>query len=370
MKIDKGNAVPIYHQLRLLLEHEIRRGRFRVGDMIPGEIRLSRQFGVGRMTVRQSLDALVKEGFIVRRRGRGTVVTSALSSRETRASNIGVVIYKAALQAQWAFPEIIAGIHKGLEKYRANIVLLPFDEDTPRGPDRSFLQPLLSEKQLEGVLVTAEELPESELAVLERNGIPFVLVNSFLKRAHDQSVSFDSENGIRSIVQHLVQLGHRRIAYIGILFSVYQTERVMLYGFLRGMREAGFAVKPAYIKEASYLGGNTAHLLHELLADEEPPTAIACCEDHVALKAVQAITRLGLCVPNDISVTGMNDLPLAQLAIPPLTTLRAPRFELGRLAAELLGRLMENKPRLEGDIRCQRRLPLELVVRGSCRAVS
>lgn len=359
-RINKNDPVPAYHQLRLILEDEIRKGKYKIGGLFPTEVILSKEYLLSRVTIRQALGELEKEGFILREKGRGTFVIRTESTKENHAINIGVIIYKPALEIQWFLPEYISGMDSGFEGKMVNLILLPFDEKTAGVKERRFLSRMIAEKELKGLIITAEELDTEEVIRLRNKRFPFILVNLYPAEKTMNYICPDFDSGIRKVAEYLISLGHRKIAFIGTLFSRYHLEAVKRQSFMQTMQRKSFEPSSFFVKEAEYLGANVFSLVKELLREKMRPTAIVCSDDPLAVKVINTLRDAKITVPEEISVTGFNDLRLAQLSRPALTTLRIPCYEMGKEAAEFLHRVIN-----KGAGSFQKIVPLELVIRDS-----
>jgi len=201
-------------------------------------------------------------------------------------------------------------------------------------------------------------------------GVPVVLVGRTLQGANIDSVCANYRRGGQLITRHLIALGHRRIAFVGAHFD--EADRVArLRGYLDALQRARLAVRPGLVAGdghpsamphyATYLTGYQATRL--LLKQPTRPTAIVSRNDMVAVGAIQAAREAGLHVPDDISITGFDNIPLAAAFAPALTVMSQPTEEEGHLAAELLLARIERP----AEVREPRELTLEcnLIVRAS-----
>jgi DNA-binding LacI/PurR family transcriptional regulator len=147
------------------------------------------------------------------------------------------------------------------------------------------------------------------------------------------TVNIDNRAGIVAAIDHLVNLGHRRIAFIGGRPLGDIRERGTAY--LEHLAAQGLEVPEGYVRNVSNdpAGGDQA--LRALMALEAPPTAVVCSTDHLALGVLHAVSDLGLRIPDDLSVVGFDDIPLASFTVPPLTTVRMPVAEMSAIAARL-----------------------------------
>lgn len=175
-------------------------------------------------------------------------------------------------------------------------------------------------------------------------------------------VASDNQAGASLAVQHLVSLGHRRIATIaGLMHTRPSIDR--LRGYRRALRDHGLAFRDEYVAHGDFYVESGSLAMQQLLALDEPPTAVFADSDLMAIGAVRTATAAGLRVPDDLAVVGFDDIPLAQHLHPSLTTVRQDAAGLGARAGDLMVRWIEGNE-------AQRRpssvvLPVELVVRES-----
>ena len=203
----------------------------------------------------------------------------------------------------------------------------------------------------------------SELRDLaERAAVPMVFLNRDVKGAHVASVWIDWRAATTTVVTYLAELGRRRVGLVVPSREEMRfANREDWYRWALG--RASLGLDPPLILHAPITieGGYQAG--RRLLGQPDRPTAAICHSDVMAIGMLQACRDLGLQVPGDLSVVGWDDVPYARLVTPPLTTVRVPRYELGRAAARRLLDLIAGRPAAD-----PRPLPLELVRRASCAA--
>jgi LacI family transcriptional regulator, galactose operon repressor len=173
----------------------------------------------------------------------------------------------------------------------------------------------------------------------------------------------DNEDGAARAVRHFHSLGHRRIATItGLLETRPGAER--LRGYRRALQACGLAYRDEYVAYGDFYAESGRRAMADLLALDEPPTAVFAASDMMALGAIRAAGDAGASVPVDVSVIGFDDMQLAGHMNPPLTTIRQDKAGLGAAAGSALVRLIEGE--LEA-VTQSTVLPVELVQRGSVR---
>jgi LacI family transcriptional regulator len=211
------------------------------------------------------------------------------------------------------------------------------------------------------VIVVTSELTVTEVSALSRAHLPLVVVDpNLLPRARLTSVGATNFTGGLAATQHLIGLGHQRIAYVGGPART-SSNQARVHGFRGAMEAAGLPVPDEYVqyRQFHYDEGVDGGAL--LLGLPEPPTAVFAANDEIALGIIEAARVRGVRVPEDLSVVGFDDTQLAALASPPLTTVRQPLREMGAVALRRALRLAAGEEIESHHIE----LATELVVRGS-----
>ncbi len=218
------------------------------------------------------------------------------------------------------------------------------------------------ERKVEGVAVLTFGEEEPVLENLAYHDIPIVLAEFHLDDPKASTILLDYATGIRTAVQHLVQLGHRRIAFLAGPHTIHSAV-TRENNFRTAMQEAGLSIDKAWIIECNHtLKGGVAGF-EKLQSLRSRPTAILCSNDMTAIGVLRAAYLKGLKVPQDLSVIGLDDIDFAEFTLPPLTTIRLSRVELARAAFEALRLQAENRP--TGPVQREFLVSTELVVRGS-----
>jgi DNA-binding LacI/PurR family transcriptional regulator len=202
------------------------------------------------------------------------------------------------------------------------------------------------------------------LPLLKKMNVPIVLVNDRYPGAFVYSVMIANQEGSRAAAEHLIGLGHRRIAYVGDRQG-YQSEAERLAGYREALAAAGIPFVDELAVEGDGRSEAAIEAMSGLLALAAPPTAVCCYNDMTALGAMRAIDARGLRVPEDVSVTGFDDLFFAANLQPPLTTVRQPMRRMGEMAMEVLFKLMSGEESV-----AQIKVEAELIVRGSTAKVN
>jgi LacI family transcriptional regulator len=190
------------------------------------------------------------------------------------------------------------------------------------------------------VLIVPPE-PEQELEALRAQDFPFVVVDPRTPLPRDiASVSAANLTAARSVTAHLVQLGHRRIGVIGGPGD-WLASRSRLAGHTSALADAGVLPSPELLRSIEPTADWGYGAASELLELPERPTALVAFNDKAAVGALRAAYERGLRVPEDLSITGFDDIDLSRSTVPRLTTVRQPLEEMGRMAVSLLMRLLD-----------------------------
>jgi LacI family transcriptional regulator len=229
-------------------------------------------------------------------------------------------------------------------------------------PDRRWIEQL-SARRCDGVLLVLSDISASQRGQLDELGIPVVVIDPVGQPAADiPSVGATNWAGGLAATEHLLELGHQRIAVIGGPASV-PCSRARVDGYRAAMHAAGRKVPNGYVRFGDFTAPSGHRETNALLDLAEPPTAIFACSDEMAWGAYEALYERGLRVPHDLSVVGFDDLDAARWAVPPLTTVRQPLTEMAGMATRMLLGL------INGEVLGSHRVELStpLVVRHSTR---
>lgn len=197
-----------------------------------------------------------------------------------------------------------------------------------------------------------------------RNGVPVVAVDPHYGPNRLPTIDADSYSGTMRAVEYLHSLGHRRIAFLGGRADL-DSARLREAGFRDAMRAAGVEVDEALMRDSHYEPDIAAAEVRDLLSMPEPPTAIFAANDVTAIRTIEVAREMGLEVPRDLSVVGVDDIPEASQCRPPLTTVRQPLQDMGAAAMAMLLDLI-NEVEREPHIR----MDTHLVIRDSCGPVN
>ena len=276
--------------------------------------------------------------------------------REKRVAPILELIFHE-LDSEWAL-EIVRGVEHVAGDNGLSVVLSELQGR--HTPGRGWVEAALARRS-KGVIAVFSDLSDAMRSQLRTRGIPFVIVDPTGEPVHDTpSVGATNWNGGLTATRHLLSLGHRRIAVVGGPSDIL-CSRARLDGFRAAMDAAGVAVDPALVSHGRFAVEEGIERGRALLSLPSPPTAIMTGNDLQALGVYQAARERRLHIPEDLSVVGFDDLPVARWVGPPLTTVRQPLVEMAETAAEMVLALAR------GEAPSQSRVELstELILRES-----
>jgi len=259
------------------------------------------------------------------------------------------------------FPPIVRGAEDCLAEAGYTLVLANTDND--EGKERRHISGML-ERQVDGLLLAMARRRDPLIDELDRDATAVVLINRTVDRGNVPAVIPDDQAGMTLAVEHLYALGHRRIAHVSGPQDTSTGAR-RAAGFRATMSAHGLV--PRRIVEAASFGESSGREVADpLFRARTRPTAVVAANDLIALGVIDAASAAGLRCPEDLSVVGFNDMPLAERLSPPLTTVRIPEYEMGRRAAQILLDRIDLPNHLAETVM----LAPELIVRGSTTSPS
>lgn len=222
---------------------------------------------------------------------------------------------------------------------------------------------VLMKKQVDGMIFIATGERGDSVEKLVRMDFPVVVMDRDFPELGMDVVLADNRQGGYLATQHLISLGHKRIGCIAGPSNI-TASAARVIGYQMALQENGIIVDPNLIINGNFHPESGWKVAHTLLNRENRPTAIFACNDLMGIGVIRAATELGLSVPKDLAVIGYDDIELASYAVPPLSTIKQPKIEMGLTALRfLLNRIQEKKIPPQYTI-----LPVTLVVRSSCGA--
>ncbi len=274
----------------------------------------------------------------------------AVQFRSRRTGNLVVLV---PLIANSFFARVIAGIQQAAQAAGYRVLLCDTAGDEIR--EREYAE-LVYARQADGVI----QLRAFDPFAGQGDIPPVVNACEVLAEHTWPKVRLDNRAAARCLTEHLLALGHRRIALIkGPEDSPLTLER--LAGYQEALTQAGIALDPGLLHEGDFTLAAGAAAAKALLALSERPTALFCCSDEMAIGALQVLRRSGLRVPEDISLAGFDDIAFAAYTEPPLTTIAQPAEAFGQRAVAMLLEVLNGGTPAAREVV----LPFELKVRGS-----
>jgi len=329
---------------------QIIEGHLKPGDKLPSERELASHNSLARGTVGRVLRELEEEGFIVNIRGKGRFVKDSLDRNKTMT--IGVVFWDFTHSIHPVGIEILKGIEEiSLEKgYRVIVYAAKNAPSLP--PSKSVVFKVVPTERVDGLIIGAQELPTEEVTRASYL-LPVVAYNLPLPSQIPQILVDYAWVGYRG-VEHLVERGCKKIALINA-WETFPIARNLQEGYRLALERLGIGFSRSYIR-TGYYDFDCGYQLARSLLEGEKFDGLICADDFLAAGAIKAIRDAGLSVPQDIAVIGCNDLPIARMIEPPLTTFRIDFHKIGGEAAGLLLRLIEKEEIEEKTIYMQPKL--------------
>jgi LacI family transcriptional regulator len=276
---------------------------------------------------------------VVRERG----YTANRNARGLSAGKTGLIGATVPMLHHAYFSYILAGAAEGLYEQDMRLVLSPTMHEHHR--EVSLLERLMH-GTTDGAVIILPEESSDELELLLNHGYRFVVIDPLLPlNERIPAVSAAHAAGADQAMKHLLSLGHTRIAAITGPRGWKATDD-RRRGYYAALAAAGIMPDPELEVESNFEISGGAVAAEQLLDLSEPPTAIFCFNDNMAIGAMQTTRARGVRIPEDLSIVGFDDLEEAEIVTPALTTVRQPLAEMGRIAVSLLMRLLDNQ-RLE-----------------------
>jgi len=308
---------------------ELRSGKYSVGDKLPTEKELMERFDASRETVRKALDRPVLKGFVVRRPGLGTFVSSGTDNHL-----VGILVQQIT---SYIFPYVVLGAEDYLFRNEYKMLLGNAAEDPVK--ERQILNEWI-ESGVKGLMIdpvysSTKRSNKDLVRSMARSGVKIVLVHSHWDIDQVSCVILDDDYGGRKAAEIFHEYGHERVAVM--YKSTHLPSVTRARSFIDRCNQLGFDRIYEKAFNVSEFTGAPMQIAHELLGLPEKirPTAIFCYNDATALQLHLVAKRLSLRIPDDLSVIGFDDGPIGDFR-DILTTFAHPKEEVGRKAVEIL----------------------------------
>jgi len=283
---------------------------------------------------------------------------TARSLRRRCTDKIGLLLFfqtrDSILTTEYCF-ELIRGVALTAEKYGYNLVLY-----TTIAHREDQLKRVCGAQEVDGFILLGAGRLSKAIALLSGETTPFVVLNRRVKRPDVSFIAPDNVAGARAAVRHLLELGHRRIGYIGRPDDP-ETDTDRLTGYRQALAEFDVPFDEQLVIPVSFELGSGCQAMNALLDLPTPPSAVFVFNDRLAIEALRAVNERGMQVPDDVALVGFDDIHSTQVTTPPLTTVHQPLLEMGSQAMQAL------LTHLTGESLAPIRLtlPVHLIVRGS-----
>ncbi|WP_052806931.1 LacI family DNA-binding transcriptional regulator [Mesobacillus subterraneus] len=287
---------------------------------------------------------------------RPNAVARGLISKSTNL--IGVILP----QINYISAELINGIEGVANKNGYNIIL----SNTRLNPDLELnaLQ-LFKDKQVDGIILSSIDMSERHIQLIQDNKIPVVVVGQKTTDYAIPWVDVDNYRPITEIVRYLMRCGHEKIGMIHGPLIDKSAGDSRYRGFIEEMERKNLSVNPKFVGESNFSSKDGYLAMEKILKCEDIPTAVVCASDTIAIGAKNCAEDLGYRIPEDISIVGFDDIELATLVRPKLTTVQVCFETMGSKAMETLLQSIEFKP-----VNIENYLDYRLIIRDSVKVVA
>ncbi|QCS54248.1 LacI family DNA-binding transcriptional regulator [Priestia flexa] len=288
------------------------------------------------------------------------IIARNLANKTTEA--IGIVMPSSAgnVFQNPFFPEILRGISTGAHEKKRAIYMSTGEAESEIL--REVMQ-MVQGRRVDGLILLYSKIDDPVLAYLKEQNIPFVVVGKpFKDSEYITYVDNDNFKAGKEATEYLIELGHNRIAFIGgSLDLVVTIDR--LTGYDKAIQGAGIPYRSEYVIHEEFLQEGGKEAVCELLSLEERPTALVVADDLMALGVLNTLDAIGISVPEDMSIISFNNVLIAEMARPALTSIDINIFELGYQAVRSLTKKIEASSQAIESIR----IPHSIVTRQSCK---
>lgn len=363
--MEKGNNnILKYSKLAEDLKQLILSGEIVPGDKLPSENELSDKYRISRHTVRKALSILENEGYIYAMHGKGTFC-SELVRHCKKSHNIAVV---TTYLTDYIFPRVIRGIDQVLTDNGYSIILK--NTKNSRNAEAGCLEDLLM-KDIDGMIIepSKSEIFCQHAALYEKMDeyqIPYVFIQGYYEQMKEKPrVIMDDCKGGYMITQYLISLGHTNILGVFKADDIQGHERHK--GYVHALQEAGILYDPNMVIwfHTEDRAIKPFKSLKDMVSQDKKFDSVVCYNDQIAVEIIKALEGCKIKVPEEVSVTGYDNSYIAENYRIKLTTIAHRQEELGRIAAELLLKIIRNQEENSHDQHII--VDPELIIRDSCR---
>ena len=261
---------------------------------------------------------------------------AARSLKTNRSQALGVIV--SNIDDPY-FSEILQGIEEVAQSNNYSLFMAASQHNLER--ERSIIQSM-RQHRVDGVIICSTTFSDEQSRHFSRYNVPIVMVNNQAAEDYRYSIYHDDVDGSRQLTRHLIELGHRKIAYLGNSCSG-RTTLERLAGYRQEMESHGLSVPDNYIYEIPGSEPEKGKLAAEhFLNLTDSPTALVCFNDMMAIGMLKHLQQRRICIPKEISITGFDNIVFSNYTNPPLTTFDQPKRFIGHKAAELILSLLDS----------------------------
>jgi DNA-binding LacI/PurR family transcriptional regulator len=364
---EKFDKVPKFKRLINLLRQEIVNSKLTPGDKFLTELEIAEKYNVSRGIVREAIQSLVHEGLVTRTAGKGTFITAPEQRANKQIKSINILLpYMNA-------SDFISKINRAIEDTAFNRDYQVTVSNTSNNFEKldKYFDQIINNQSSAGIIfipLHTKLVNDGNLSFIKKvqeHNLPLVIVDR-LPLTENQPLDFDyvltdNFHGGYIGTKHLIELGHERIGYIGDF--VLSSAQDRFNGYKKALEENNipFDVNLTNRTEQLCEWDKQGKITGQLMSLTNPPTAIFAEHDGLAQNVLDNLYRMGMKVPDDISLIGYDDLDFSEGLFVPLTTVRQPINQEGTLATEILLDKIEGKTKELKQVV----LPVELIVRKS-----
>ncbi|MCF6094897.1 catabolite control protein A [Microaerobacter geothermalis] len=266
---------------------------------------------------------------------RPNAVARGLASKKT--TTVGVVIPDISSAF---FAEMARGIEDIANMYHYNIILC--NSDLNHDKEIILINTLL-EKQVDGLLFMGREVTDEHMHIFSTSSVPVVLSATMDKSNQIPSVNIDQRQAAYDATKYFLSRGHQKIAMISGPLEDALGGKSRFEGYQKALEEDGLILNDDYVRIGDYRYESGVEAMEYFIRLEEPPTAVFAVSDEMAVGAIHTIQDHGLHVPNDIEVMGFDNIRLASMVRPLLTTVAQPMYDIGAVSMRLLTKLINHE---------------------------
>jgi DNA-binding LacI/PurR family transcriptional regulator len=283
----------------------------------------------------------------------------ARSLKTSKTRTLGIIVPDMTIPI---FPQVIRGAETAARNSDYSLIAVNSDDDGERQKD---LLSLLRSQRVEGILlvVAAAPTPLNQISLIIESGIPIVCLDRIPDRLPVDSVSVEDLEAADMGVKHLIEMGHRRIALVTGPLAL-KNERHRVQGYRQALERAGIRVDEALIWPGNLRTPDVAAMCRERLSDGQRPDALFCTNGPTALAVLRALRDCGLRTPEDIGLATLDELTVADVFTPSITTVVQPAYDIGFRATKML---LDRINGTAGEKPVTVRLPAYLEVRASSK---